>query len=90
MPVRFFKGHRLKNKNMFIFQTRDHMKLNLYNRINGEKLDVLSIYKTENELKIIIERNKKVLPKIENNNEADILKLYTDVCSINYCKFFKC
>ena len=66
------------------------MKLNLYNRINGEKLDVLPIYKTVNELKRIIERNKKVLPKIENNNEADILKLYTDVCSINYCKFFKC
>ena len=52
----------------------------LYNRINEEKLDTLSMIKTTNELKRIIERNKLPLPQIVDNNEIAIVKLYTDVC----------
>ena len=56
------------------------MKLQLYIRINEEKLDPLPMAKTSNELKTIIERKKEQLPNIVDNNEAALIKLYTEVC----------
>jgi hypothetical protein len=41
------------------------------------------MYKTKEELQRIIERNKLALPPIVDNNEAAIVKLYTDVGSFH-------
>jgi hypothetical protein len=42
------------------------------------------MYKTKEKLQRIIERNKLALPPIVDNNEAAIVKLYTDV---GFCSF---